>query len=39
VQSGNDGQGEVDPDDAAYIGRRDDLIVTAARTLNVGTLA
>jgi ubiquinone/menaquinone biosynthesis C-methylase UbiE len=29
----------VDPDDAAYIGRRDDLIVTAVRTLNVGTVA
>ncbi len=29
----------LDPDDAAYIGRRDDLVVTAARTLNVGTVA
>jgi ubiquinone/menaquinone biosynthesis C-methylase UbiE len=29
----------LDPDDAAYIGRRDDLIVTAVRTLNVGTVA
>jgi SAM-dependent methyltransferase len=27
----------LDPDDAAYIGRRDDLMVTAVRTLNVGT--
>ena len=29
----------IDPDDAAYIGRRDDLIVTAVRTLNVGAVA
>jgi ubiquinone/menaquinone biosynthesis C-methylase UbiE len=29
----------LDPDDAAYIGRRDDLIVTAVRTLNVGAVA
>jgi SAM-dependent methyltransferase len=29
----------LDPDDAAYVGRRDDLMVTAARTLNVGTAA
>jgi hypothetical protein len=29
----------LDPDDAAYIGRRDDLMVTAVRTLNVGTVA
>jgi SAM-dependent methyltransferase len=27
----------LDPDDAAYIGRRDDLMITAVRTLNVGT--
>jgi hypothetical protein len=27
----------LDPDDAAYIGRRDDLMVTAVRTLNVGS--
>jgi SAM-dependent methyltransferase len=27
----------LDPDDAAYIGGRDDLMVTAVRTLNVGT--
>ncbi len=27
----------LDPDDATYIGRRDDLMVTAVRTLNVGT--
>jgi SAM-dependent methyltransferase len=27
----------LDPDDAAYIGGRDDLVVTAVRTLNVGT--
>jgi len=29
----------LDPDDAAYIGGRDDLIVTAVRTVNVGTAA
>jgi SAM-dependent methyltransferase len=29
----------LDPDDAAYIGRRDDLMVTAVHTLNVGTAA
>jgi SAM-dependent methyltransferase len=29
----------LDPDDAAYIGRRHDLMVTAVRTLNVGTAA
>jgi SAM-dependent methyltransferase len=29
----------LDPDDPAYLGRRDDLMVTAARTLNVGTAA
>jgi SAM-dependent methyltransferase len=29
----------LDPDDAAYVGRRDDLMVTAVRTLNVGTAA
>jgi SAM-dependent methyltransferase len=28
----------LDPEDAAYIGRRDDLMVTAVRTLNVGTV-
>jgi SAM-dependent methyltransferase len=27
----------LDPDDPAYVGRRDDLMITAARTLNVGT--
>jgi SAM-dependent methyltransferase len=27
----------LDPDDTAYIGRRDDLMITAVRTLNVGT--
>jgi SAM-dependent methyltransferase len=27
----------LDPDDAAYVGRRDDLMVTAVRTLNVAT--
>jgi SAM-dependent methyltransferase len=27
----------LDPDDAAYIARRDDLMLTAVRTLNVGT--
>ena len=27
----------LDPEHAAYIGRRDDLMVTAVRTLNVGT--
>ena len=27
----------LDPDDAAFVGRRDDLIVTAARTVLVGT--
>jgi SAM-dependent methyltransferase len=27
----------LDPDDAAYIGLRDDLMVTAVRTVNVGT--
>ncbi|MGH9192843.1 MAG: methyltransferase domain-containing protein [Acidimicrobiales bacterium] len=29
----------LDPDDTAYVGRRDDLMVTAVRTLNVGTAA
>jgi len=29
----------LDPDDSAYVGRRDDLMVTALRTLNVGTAA
>jgi hypothetical protein len=29
----------LDPDDAAYVGRRDDLMVTAVRALNVGTAA
>ncbi|MGH9229804.1 MAG: class I SAM-dependent methyltransferase [Acidimicrobiales bacterium] len=29
----------LDPDDAAYLGRRNDLMVTAVRTLNVGTAA
>ena len=27
----------LDPDDTAYMGRRDDLVVTAARTVHVGT--
>ena len=27
----------LDPDDPAHVGRRDDLMVTAVRTLNVGT--
>jgi SAM-dependent methyltransferase len=29
----------LDPDDTAYVGRRDDLMVTTVRTLNVGTAA
>jgi len=29
----------LDPDDPAHIGRRDDLMITAVRTLNVGTAA
>jgi hypothetical protein len=28
----------LDPDDAAYVGRRSDLVVTAVRTVHVGTV-
>jgi SAM-dependent methyltransferase len=28
----------LDPDDPAWVGRRDDLVVTSVRTLNVGTV-